>query len=119
MTGWSSPAYRKSSGAMCLCFFLGPLTEEGGQHAHHNQLLRDPGSRAVRRRAGRTCGRPQTIGLLCARHHKAAESRWADAIEREKARLARSAASAREIETKRARLADLDIAAALGIGGGS
>ena len=32
--------------------------------------------------AGRPCGRPQTIGLLCARHHKAAESRWADAIER-------------------------------------
>ena len=57
--------------------------------------------------AGRVCGRPQTIGLLCARHHKAAESRWADAIEREKARLARPA-SAREIETKRARLADLD-----------
>ena len=58
--------------------------------------------------AGRTCGRPQTIGLLCARHRKVAESRWADAVEREKARLARSAASAREIETKRARLADLD-----------
>ena len=58
--------------------------------------------------AGRTCGRPQTIGLLCARHHKAAESRWAEAVEREKARLARSVASAREIETKRARLADLD-----------
>ena len=51
--------------------------------------------------AGRPCGHPQTIGLLCARHHKAAESRWADAIEREKARLARSVASAREIETKR------------------
>ena len=32
----------------------------------------------------------------------------AAAVEREKARLARSAASAREIETKRARLADLD-----------
>ena len=57
---------------------------------------------------GRVCGHPQTIGLLCARHRKAAESRWADAVEREKARLARSVASAREIETKRARLADLD-----------
>ncbi len=58
--------------------------------------------------AGRVCGRPQTVGLLCARHRKAAESRWADAVEREKACLARSVASAREIETKRARLADLD-----------